>query len=102
MTVEADDRPAITSIRLLAVLTVESKYASSFKRRGAKRRAPLIDGPLMHFASPPDEKCGLDMQATDWGPLLGVPESWEGWRLCRESRAGVVLARSFQVPRAVS
>ena len=27
--------------------------------RGVKRRAPRTDGSLMHFASPPDEKCGL-------------------------------------------
>jgi len=39
LTVEADDRPAITSLGLLAVLTVLSKYASA--RQAARASHPL-------------------------------------------------------------
>ena len=60
LTSKAHDRPAITSLRLLAVLTVLFKYASLLKKWGAKRRAPRTDGPFMHFASPRGEKSGLD------------------------------------------
>ena len=49
----------MTSLRLLAVLTVGFKYAWSFERWVVKRRAPRTDNPLIHFASPRGEKSGL-------------------------------------------
>ena len=55
LTVEARYRPAITSLRLLAVLNVLSSTPSL-----VKQRAPRTDGPLTHFASPPGEKSGLE------------------------------------------
>ena len=55
LTVEARDRPAITSLRLLAVLNVLPRTPPL-----VKRRAPRTDGPLTHFASPRGEKSGLD------------------------------------------
>ena len=48
------DRPAITSLRLLAVLNVLSSTPAL-----VKRRAPRTDGPLTHFASPRGEKSEL-------------------------------------------
>ena len=54
-TVKARDTPAMTSLRLLAVLDVLSSTPAR-----AKRRAPRPDGPLTHFASPRDEKCRLE------------------------------------------
>ena len=51
---EARDRPASTSLRLLAVLNVLSSTLAL-----VKRRAPRTDAPLTHFASPRDEKCRL-------------------------------------------
>ena len=60
LTVEAHDRPAITSLRLLTVLNVLFKYARIVQKRRAERRAPCTDGPLTHFASPPGEKSGLE------------------------------------------
>ena len=57
LTAEARDRPAMTSLRLLAVLTV----LSSMPPR-VKRRAPRPDGPLTHFASPRGEKSGLTVK----------------------------------------
>ncbi len=57
LTGKAHDKPAITSLRLLAVLNVLSSTPPR-----AKRRAPRTDGSLMHFASPPDEKCGLKLR----------------------------------------
>ena len=50
------DRPANTSLRLLAVLNVLSSMPPL-----VKRRAPRTDGPLTHFASPRGEKSGLDL-----------------------------------------
>ena len=58
-TVEARDKPAITSLRLLAVLTVLSEYASLVESKVVKRRAPRTDAPLTHFASPRGAKSGL-------------------------------------------
>ena len=54
LTVEARDKPAITALRLLAVLNV---LFSTLPR--AERRAPCTDGLLTHFASPRGEKSGL-------------------------------------------
>ena len=54
LTVEARDRPAITSLHLLAVLNVLSRTPPF-----VKRRAPRTDAPLTHFASPRGEKSGL-------------------------------------------
>ena len=54
LTVEARDRPAITSLRLLAVLNVLSRTPPF-----VKPRAPRTDAPLTHFASPRGEKSGL-------------------------------------------
>ena len=51
---EARDRPAGTSLRLLAVLNVLSSTPAL-----VKRHAPRTDGPRMHFASPRGEKSGL-------------------------------------------
>ncbi len=51
---EARDRPASTSLRLLAVLNVLSSTPAL-----VKRRAPRTDAPLTHFAAPSGEKCGL-------------------------------------------
>ncbi len=59
LTAEARDRSAITSLHLLAVLTVLSKYASLVKLKVAERRAPRTDAPLTHFVSPRGEKSGL-------------------------------------------
>ena len=59
LTVEARDKPAITSFRLLAVLTVLSEYASLVKLKVVKRRAPRTDGPLTHLASPRGENSGI-------------------------------------------
>jgi hypothetical protein len=53
LTVEARDRRAITSLRLLAVLDVLSSTPPL-----VKRRAPRTDAPLTHFASPCGEKSG--------------------------------------------
>ncbi len=61
LTTEAHDRPAITSLRLLAVLNVLSSTPAL-----VKRRAPRTDGPLTRFASPRGEKSGL----TRWLLLL--------------------------------
>ena len=54
LTTEAHDRPAIPSLRLLAVLNVLSSTPAL-----VKRRAPRTDGSLTHFASPRGEKSGL-------------------------------------------
>ena len=54
LTSEARDRPAIPSLRLLAVLNVLSSTPTL-----VKRRAPCTDGSLTHFASPHGEKGGL-------------------------------------------
>ena len=54
LTVEARNRPAITSLRFLAVLNVLSSTPPL-----VKRRAPRTDVPLTHFASPRGEKSGL-------------------------------------------
>ena len=59
-TVEARDRTARTSLRLLAVLDVLSSTPAR-----AKRRAPRPDGPLTHFTSPRGEKCRLALQYED-------------------------------------
>jgi hypothetical protein len=55
LTVEARDRPAITSLRLLAVLDGLPSTPPL-----VKRRAPRTDAPLTHFASPRGEKSGLE------------------------------------------
>jgi hypothetical protein len=47
LTAEARDRPAISSLRLLAVLDVLSSTPAL-----VKRRAPPADAPLTHFAPP--------------------------------------------------
>ena len=60
LTAEARDKPATTSLRLLAVLNVLLKYAGSLQGLGAKRRAPCTDGLLTRFASPRGEKCRLE------------------------------------------
>ncbi len=52
LTAETRERPSITSLRLLALLTVPSSTPPTVKRRG-----PRTDGPLTHFASP--KKWGL-------------------------------------------
>ena len=54
LTSEARDRPAIPSLRLLAVLNVLSSTPAL-----VKRRAPCTDVSLTHFASPHGEKGGL-------------------------------------------
>ncbi len=59
LTVEARDRPAITSLRLLAVLNVNCQVRVSDRVGVVKRRASRTDGPLTHFASPRGEKSGL-------------------------------------------
>ena len=59
LTAAARDRPAIASLRLLAVLD-----AGSSTRVLVKRRASRTDGPLAHFASPRGEKSGLKPFAT--------------------------------------
>ncbi len=51
---EAHDRPSITSLRLLAVLNVQSSTPAL-----VKRRAPRTDAPLTHFAASRGEKGGL-------------------------------------------
>ena len=71
LTVEARHRPAMTALRLLAVLNVLFKYALIIQEmhftpdyptscgwpvRGAERRAPCTEGPLTHFVSPRGEK----------------------------------------------
>ena len=50
LTAKASDRPAMTSLRLLAVLNVLSSTPAR-----AKRLAPRPDGPLTHFVSPRGE-----------------------------------------------
>ena len=64
LTAETRDRPAITSLRLLAVLNVLSRTPPL-----VKRRAPRTDGPLTHFASPPGEKCKLSGTEVSRGRL---------------------------------
>ena len=62
MTAKARDTSARTSLRLLAVLNVQFKYAWRAKRLApfsSARLAPSPDGPLTHFASPRGEKCRL-------------------------------------------
>ena len=51
LTAEAHDRPAITSVRLLAVLNVGFKNVGARHAvpEGVERRAPWADGPLTHF-----------------------------------------------------
>jgi len=51
----------MTSLRLFAVLNGQCEYACArrFFVCHRKRRAPRTARPLMHFASPPDEICGL-------------------------------------------
>ena len=56
LTTEAHDRPAIPSLRLLAVLNAGSTAPAL-----VKRRAPPADAPLTHFASPRGEKSGLNL-----------------------------------------
>ena len=63
LSAEARNRPAITSLRLLAVLDVLSSTPPL-----VKRRAPRTDGPLTHFASPRGEKCRLDCHALRVAP----------------------------------
>ena len=60
LTVEACDRRAITSLRLLAVLDVLSSTPPL-----VKQRAPRTDAPLTHFASPRGEKSGLANAAAE-------------------------------------
>jgi len=80
LTVEARDRRAITSLRLLAVLDVLSNTPPL-----VKQRAPRTDAPLTHFASPRGKKCGLAtilLLSACGGPLpqpeiTGVPENPE-------------------------
>ena len=62
LTVEARDRPAITSLHLLAVLNVLSSTPPL-----VKRRAPRTDAPLTHFASPRGEKSGLEARPAEPG-----------------------------------
>ena len=57
LTVEARDRRAITSLRLLAVLDVLSSTPPL-----VKQRAPRTDAPLTHFASPRGEKSPAHLQ----------------------------------------
>ena len=60
LTAEARDKTARTSLRLLAVLNVQSSTPAR-----AKRLAPRPDGPLRHFVSPRGEKCrlgGVDLE----------------------------------------
>ncbi len=57
LTAEARDKAAITSLRLLAVLTVLSRTLPL-----VKRRAPRTGGPLTHFASPRGEKSGRNQR----------------------------------------
>ena len=83
LTGQAHDRPAITSLRLLAVLNVLSEYASLIKWGVVKRRAPRTDRPLMHFASPPDEKYGLRRAKTPLNTRLKRNSC--SWRLSRLS-----------------
>ena len=61
LTAEARHRPAMTSLRLLAVLNVGFNYAALFRKLGAEQRAPCTDRPLTHFASPRGEKSGLEI-----------------------------------------
>ena len=56
LTVEARNKPAITALRLLAVLNVGSSTPALFKKLGTERRAPCTDRLLTHFASPRGEK----------------------------------------------
>ena len=70
MTGQAHERPAITSLRLLAVLNVLSEYASLIKW-GSSSGAPPTDTPLTHFVSPRREKCGLK----DGLPASVIPDS---------------------------
>ena len=58
LTVEARNRRAVTSLRLLAVLDVLSSTPPL-----VKQRAPRTDAPLTHFASPSGEKSGLAVVA---------------------------------------
>ena len=51
------------------MLNVLSEYASLSNWGVVKRRAPRTDRPLMHFASPPDEKCGLRRAKASENPL---------------------------------
>ncbi len=44
LTVEARDRPAMISLRLLIVLNVQFKYAPLFRKLGAERRTACPDG----------------------------------------------------------
>ena len=74
LTVEARDRPAITSLRLLAVLNVLPRTPPL-----VKRRAPRTDGPLTHFASPRGEKSGLAGEPNDV-----VSIDFKGWFRCRD------------------
>ena len=78
LTPEARDRPAITSLRLLAVLDVQSSTPAL-----VKRRAPRTDGPLAHFASRRGEKSGL---AAALPP--GAKNRTAGTGLSRTSRLG--------------
>ena len=57
-------KPAITALRLLAVLNVGFKNVGARHAvpEGAERRAPCTDGLLTHFASPRGEQGGLRLE----------------------------------------
>ncbi len=70
MTAGARDTTARTSLRLLAVLNVQSSTPARAKRLApfsSARLAPSPDSPLTHFDSPRGEKCRLCQQ---FGVLL--------------------------------
>jgi len=56
---EARDSPAINSLRLLGTIARCRVAARDRQDCRSLRRAPLTDGPLTHFVSPPGEKCKL-------------------------------------------
>ena len=76
LTTEAHERPASTSLRLLAVLNAGSSTPAL-----VKWRAPPADAPLTHFASPRGEKSGLGTVIGSGVPRLDPGRQRAGVRI---------------------
>ena len=68
LTAEARDKTDSTSLRLLAVLNVQSSTSAR-----ANLRTPCTDGLLTHFASPRGGKCRLRTRIERGGPWAREP-----------------------------
>ena len=89
LTVEARDRRAITSLRLLAVLD-----GLPSRPPLVKLHAPRTDAPLTHFASPRGEKSGLGewmrLARNDFSPDCGRKPAISSYQRTSDKTRGYV------------